>query len=159
MNIKKIKHGPKGNRFCGPGALSAITGRQTDATAKMLRKLTGRRQITGCHDFEMRRAFKAFGYEMTQTFGYTYLQKTTRGFKEITLAKWLQITPRPAGKVFLVSAGNHYQVISGRRFVCSQTVDIVSVRDKRVHRRARVKAAWEITKVVPVVDGQHRRAA
>lgn len=144
MLLHPVKHGPKGNRFCGPSALSAITGKLTDDTAALLRRQTGRRQITGTHPDQIVRALRTYGYEAKQVFGYTYNQMSKPDWKPLTLAGWLKATPRPEGKVFLVDAGNHWQVISGRRYVCGQTKEIVSIRDKRVKRRARVKAAWEI---------------
>lgn len=65
-----------------------------------------------------------------------------------TLAAWLKFSKheRTAGRVYLVCAGLHWQVISGRRYVCGITGDIVSIKDKKVRRRARVTGVWELTK-------------
>jgi hypothetical protein len=65
-----------------------------------------------------------------------------------TLAAWLKATKdeRTAGRVYLLVAGLHWLVVSGRRYVCGITGDIVSIKDKRVRRRARVTGAWEVTK-------------
>lgn len=134
MKIHPVTHGPRKNRFCGPAALSALTGRQTDFTAAFLRLISGKRSVMGVdHDLMLRALYKL---------GYRVRSNNVEGTP--TLAGWLKLTPRPAGVVYLVSAGRHYQVISGRRFVDSKTIDIVSVRDERVKRRARVKAAWQV---------------
>jgi hypothetical protein len=143
MNLHPIKHGPKGNRYCGPCALAAISNRQTDYAAKLLRKITGKRSITGTSHWAVHRALHEMGFGVRKV---TYHQ--ARPTKDrMSLAAWLKITPRPAGKVFLLDAGNHWQVISGRRYVCGRIGEIVSIRDKRVKRRAKVEAAWEVYKL------------
>jgi len=64
----------------------------------------------------------------------------------ITLARWLKLSVkhRTEGRVFLVVAGWHWQLISGRRYTCGRIRDIVSIRDKRVKRRARVAEVYEL---------------
>ena len=141
MKIHTVTHGPRGNRFCGPAALSALTGKATTETAAMLRHVSGRRQITGTTTGEMADALDQFNY------GILRVYDDTRAVKErMTLTGWLRLTQadRVAGRVYLVEAGNHWMVISGRRYVDSITEDIVSIKDKQVMRRARVRAAFEI---------------
>jgi hypothetical protein len=140
MKLHPVLHGPKRNRFCGPSALSAITGLPTDDTARMLRELSGRRSITGTSDAEMFRVLQHLGFNAVRV----PARDPDRPKVTQTLASWLKLTPRPEGVVYLVSAGNHWQVISGRRYVCGVVKEIVSVRDKRVKRRARVRGAWKI---------------
>ena len=64
----------------------------------------------------------------------------------VTLAGWLKHTvkDRDANRVFLIVAGWHWQLVQGRRYVCGLTGDIVSIRDKRVKRRARVAEVYEL---------------
>ena len=64
----------------------------------------------------------------------------------ITLAKWLQLSVRhrTKGRVFLISAGHHWQLVSGRKYTCGRIREIVSIKDKRVKRRARVAGVYEL---------------
>ena len=41
-------------------------------------------------------------------------------------------------------AGCHWQLVSGRRYTCGRIREIVSIRDKRVKRRARVAEVYEL---------------
>jgi hypothetical protein len=141
-NVKK-EQGRKSNRFCGPGAISALTNIDTADTAKALRDYTGRRMITGVSEGDLLDVL-FHDYKITYQMQYWGGGEATN--KRPTLAKWLRDTvkERTKGRVFLIVAGNHYQVISGRRYVCGQTKEIVSIRDKKVKRRARVKAVYEM---------------
>lgn len=149
MKIFSVKHDPRDrNRFCGPSAISAVTGMATGEAARLLRHVTARRQITGTTSPAMRRAFAQCGIAMTSmNVKLDYRKKgnmlIAKGAE--TLAQWLKRMDRPEGVVYLVAAGNHWQIISGRRYVCGQTGEIVSVRDKKVHRRARVTEAYILT--------------
>ena len=64
-----------------------------------------------------------------------------------TLAAWLKATvkDRTADRVFLIVSGWHWQLVQGRRYVCGLTSEIVSIKDKRVKRRARVADVYELT--------------
>jgi hypothetical protein len=52
---------------------------------------------------------------------------------------------RTPGRVFLIAAGWHWQIVSGRRYTCGRIREIVSIKDKRVKRRARVAEVYELT--------------
>lgn len=140
MTLHPVTDGPRKNRFCGPAALSAITGQTTDETAAMLRRVTGKRSIMGTWASDLLRALQCFGFTAAVVIDFT--EEPMRP----TLARWLKDTTadRTTGRVFLISAGHHWQVVSGRRFVDSKTRSIVSIRDPKVHRRARVRKVWEV---------------
>ena len=140
-NVKREK-GRASNRFCGPAILSIVTGYDTADTAAILRHLGNVRKITGTSDGQILTALKAFGITAQSTFFQTGPAK-----RRVTLAAWLKRSKadRTAGRVYLVSAGSHWQIVSGRRYVCGQTSEIVSIKDKRVKRRARVRQVWELT--------------
>ena len=111
--------------------------------ALLLRKVSGRRAIKGVGRVWMLKALNHMGYgAVRQRVGIEDTQDTRP-----TLAAWLKSVVRPEGTIFLISAGNHWQVISGRRFVCGRTKEIVSLRDPRVRRRSRVKDAWRIVHI------------
>lgn len=127
---------PKGhNSYCGPAVISAVTGCTTNEAASVIRLLTGRESIKGTYTHEVRNALSKYGVTMKR-------MRVDRP----TLTQWLKANrdKRTLGRVFLIVAGHHWQLISGRRYVCGRTGDIVSVKDHQVKRRARVTEVWEL---------------
>ena len=59
--------------------------------------------------------------------------------------------------MYLLVAGNHYQLVRGRRYVCGITKDIVSIKDKKVKRRARVTEVYELVADAKIVIPQEAR--
>lgn len=114
------------NRYCGPGALSIILRIDTGEAAALLRKVTGRRQITGVHEPWMRRALESKGYRV----------QSQPVPDKITLAGWLKEHPvsQRGTKVYLITAGNHYVVVQGRRGGCNQTKGPVALKDMKKRR-------------------------
>lgn len=149
MKIHPVTRASKrSNRYCGPAVLSSITGRDTLETAAVIRLVTGKTSVMGTTTGEIRAAFGAYGISMSCA-RHTINSRPT-------LARWLKESKdiRKAGVVFLVVAGHHWQLISGRRYVCGQTIEIVSIRDKRVKRRARVTEVYQLhgkPKLDPVI--------
>ena len=114
--LKPVKRAAKGhNRFCGPAALSIIAGIDTAEASAVIRKGNGKRSVKGTSHFDLLRALSTLGYKASS-----------------------------AAKIYLISAGHHWQVVQGRRFCCGITKDIVSIRDPKVKRRARLVAVWKI---------------
>lgn len=136
MKLHRVNR-PRGhNRFCGPAAISAVTGMTTGDAAALIRKVNGKHSVMGTYTWEVLEALKRCGIHA--------LRKTIK--PKSTLAQWLKATvkDRTAGRVFLISAGRHWQVISGRRYVCGISKDIISIRDKGCRKRARVKEVFEL---------------
>lgn len=133
MRIHDVKPGK--NRFCGPAALSAITGRSVDEIVAGFHANNPGDKVMGTHTWELHGVLKLYGL---------HLAGVPTGYRK-TLAAWLKANKsiRTPGRVFLLAAGNHWVVVSGRRIVCGKVMKIVSVRDYP-HRRARVTEAWEI---------------
>jgi len=129
------------NTYCGPAVISAITGIDTGEAAGVIRGITGQQRVKGTSYWGCRGALRQLGY------GTRVLYEAERG-KGITLAKWLKDSKaiRTPGRVFLVCAGYHWQIVSGRRYTCGRIGEIVSIRDARVKRRARVARVFEVTK-------------
>lgn len=147
MKIRPVKHEgafPK-NRYCGPAALSIISGISTGEAAKLLRVITGARAIRGTYTSSMRWALEDLGYAFASFTEYRVRKARP------TLARWLREHKaiRTSGRVYLIAAGNHWQVVSGRRYCCGLTGAIVSVRDEQVRRRARVSEVYEIVPEKP----------
>jgi len=168
--VIKPRNKSRHNRYCGPCALSILTGQDTGQCASIIRLLSGVHAVTGTSAGQIFNALNWFGYRVDKAHYPTLMQEgewdtgarasngehaesstieARKNWKKCpTLASWLKQTKdiRTTGRVFLVCAGWHWQVISGRRYACGLTQDIVSVR-KAPHRRARVTGVWEIMKV------------
>ena len=69
---------------------------------------------------------------------------------------------RTEGRVFLIAAGHHWQLVSGRRYTCGRIREIVSIKDKQVKRRARVAEVYELTSNNVIrpkdIDVSHRKS-
>lgn len=147
LRIKAVNHGEKAidkNRYCGPSALSAVTGMTTGEAARLLRKVSGRSCIRGTHSWEMARAFEKCNVEMNGR--NLHFKLACHHVKRTTLAQWLKQTSAVRGSdVFLIAAGHHWQLVQGRRYVCGLTGEVVSQRHSRVKRKARVTEVYKLS--------------
>lgn len=161
MKIHPVKN-VKGdsNRYCGPAALSIVTGMTTGEAARLLRTLSGKASIKGTTSGQMQRAFKACGVSMKPIYVKPAPAKTMTKrdpFSGLVLGSYVEDRPtmtqwlkdsqaiRKPGRVFLISAGHHWQIVSGRRFCCGIVKQIISITDKKANRRARVENVYELT--------------
>ena len=148
LKIKPINHGvtkADRNRYCGPSVISAITGMTTGEAARLIRHVGGRKSIKGSSTWEVKRSLHLCGIKSKRTtFGLTLGRS-----KGVTLAGWLKgtVKERTADRVFLIVAGWHWQLVQGRRYVCGIVGDVVSIKDKKVKRRARVAEVYELTSI------------
>jgi hypothetical protein len=143
LKLNSITDGKDKNRYCGPSAISALTDLTTGEAARLIRMIRGgARKITGTSTSEVQRALRACNISM-RSGGYTGLNRKTGP----TLAAWLKLSKadRTPGRIFLIVAGWHWQLVSGRRYTCGRVREIVSIKDKRVKRRARVAEVYELT--------------
>lgn len=153
MNIHPVNHAKNDkNRYCGPAAISILTGMNTGEAARLLRHITGKPWIMGTDTSDVIAALHKCGLKarnITPKKERISDPKWSLGYRDEwpTLAAWLRdtVAMRSAGRVFLLVARNHWQVISGRRYVCGQTGKIISITDKGCKRRARVTEVFEIT--------------
>ena len=148
LKIKPINHGTTKadrNRYCGPSVISAITGMTTGEAARLIRHVGGRKSVKGSSTWEVKRSLDLCGIESKRTtFGLTLGRS-----KGVTLAGWLKgtVKERTADRVFLIVAGWHWQLVQGRRYVCGIVGDVVSIKDKKIKRRARVAEVYELTSI------------
>ena len=136
MRIHDVKVGK--NRFCGPAACSALTGRPVDEIVRVFHAKTPRTRVMGTYLSDVAAVLSEYGLGLASMGTYSAGSKPT-------LAKWLKLskTVRTAGRVFLLDAGHHWVVVSGRRIVCGYTIKVVSVREYP-KRRMRVARVWEV---------------
>ena len=115
-------------------------GRTTSECASWFRRFSNHRgAVRGANDRNLRLVLTKLGID------YVPLHVYPRG-KGPTLARWLRENKekRTPGRVYLIIAGNHYQLVTGRRYACGRIGAIVSIKDKGVKRRARVTYVWEL---------------
>jgi hypothetical protein len=139
--LKPVKRAAKGhNRFCGPAALSIIAGIDTTEAAAVIRHVSKKRSVQGTSNWEVLRSLSLLGFKATSAAKVDPLNLKGNP----TLAAWLKSDERDGQALYLIAAGYHWQVVQGRRFCCGITKDIVSIRDEKVKRRARISGVWKI---------------
>lgn len=157
MILHPVKN-PKGdaNRYCGPAVLSAIVGITTGEASRLIRSVAPHlRQVQGTSTSDITKAFWKCNIDFL----------SAPGPRNVTLAAWLDATEaqRGLGRVFLLVAGNHWQLVSGDEYVCGISRTVVPVTAPVVKRRARVTEAYELIAprgiVVPSGIAKPRRPA
>lgn len=122
------------NRYCGPAAISAIAGIWTSEAAKLLRDVTERRKIICTTPEEVLTALRMLGY-----------QERWLDFPEgETLGQWLNVFAFENDRLYLISAGCHWQVVDAEHYVCGKTILPISHKNPFVPRKAKIKGVWEI---------------
>ena len=154
FKVRPVNHGSTKrdkNRYCGPAVLSIMSGITTGEASRLIRNLFPHvHAVRGTSSGQISKAFDAMEIGM-----YKIAYRNAEG-RNPTLAGWLKQTvdERTPGRVFLVVAGNHWQIVTGRRYICGIVGDFVSIKDKRVKRRARVTDVYELEPKHP--DGKIR---
>ena len=152
MKLNPVNKTKNGNRYCGPAVISSVTGCTTDEAAKSIRTISGQRAVRGAATRHVLEAFSQhWGISNKPLFDAHW--RTPRN-QLPTLSGWLRDNKqlRTTGRVFLIVAGNHFQLVSGRRYVCGVTRDVVSIKDDKVKRRARVSEVYELTGAPKLTD-------
>ncbi len=141
MELHSLNRGKGDNRYCGPAVISYLTGFNTSEAAATIRMNTGRRSIITTHCGELKTVLRQCGITMRNIESFRNIKTAP------TIARWLRETQkrRGAGRVYLILAGSHWQLITGRRYACGRTGQLVSIKDAKVPRRARVREVFEIT--------------
>lgn len=148
MKIHKVTHddtlvGPDGQRqgWCGPAAISAITGRTAECAAAWINHSARRRQplhykVRGTWAWEVRMALECLGYTMrNQVVPKGELRRIGRGTsRRPTFAQWMRSKARDRSKMYLVAAGEHWMVVKGTKVVCSAQPDGVTTGKSRKRR-------------------------
>lgn len=121
--LEHILHPIKGkNRYCGPSAIATILGVTTDHAARVIRGLTGERQVKGVSVFHLRAAMERLGM------GVRY---TSLNLAYESLADWLKCNlqaPQTSYVIlqFGVPGESHVGTIHGGKYQCNLTNGPVS---------------------------------
>jgi len=157
MKLHEVNRKKGGNRYCGPAAVSVLTGVDTDTASKIIRSENPRiRAVRGLAEVDLFRALKACGMTVE-----TVPLKKKRG----TLINWINENrdARTDDAVFLIVAGHHYQIINGSRYICGLTNTFVPFFHEKVKRRAHVRGVYRITcpngiSLPTIATPEHRKA-
>lgn len=150
----QVKRDEKSNRYCGPAALSLLTGEHVDKCVIALRDVRRARRpgkrvaIRGVHNVEMLRALRDFGFHYNALhvqLDYPIKHKSKGAAYYPTLVKFLQWKrDRTPDQRFLLSTGHHYVVLRGNKIYDNYHPAGVFIRQYE-HRRVRVRSAWEVS--------------
>ncbi len=142
MRLHTIK-GDGRRVMCGPGAISAITGKDVADVKAMVYKVKGVRYVCRMSNGHMISTLLRFGYRIRSRAEFN---------PKPTLARWLKSrAPGKLNSVYLVRLRGHFMVVKGRKAIDNMTVDPVFIR-QAPNRRARVHIVWEI------IEDRRRRA-
>lgn len=159
LRLRPITAGREGDRnpFCGPAAISALTGLSTGAAARLLAlqrrraredgggdecgsipSITGK-SITGTSTAEMLRALQACGISSSA------MNNSTAG--RMTVRDWLLSSKhdRPLGVVFLLCVDKHWCLVEWNLFTCGATRRIVPLAAARVPLGKRLQECYRLT--------------
>lgn len=154
MKIHTITHNPGliqdqiRQTFCGPAAISAITGRTAECGAAWINKMRGRpihHSVGGTFTGNLIDALRILGY-CTQDSEVTPVPKRRIGkclSTRPTFAQWLRSTDRNRTKMYLVNAGHHFMVVKGTKVVCNQQPQ-GNPTGRAMNRRSLVRRVFEI---------------
>lgn len=135
--MKKIQlHKPHGkNSYCGPTAISALTGISKDDVAAIVRKQTGRPSVKGMHTHEAVHVLNEVGCGIQ-----ILVRDKAKYHRRPTLAKWMEDrTPEQRELPMLVEVTGHYVAVLRDTVVCSmqggEARNILSARCARMEFR------------------------
>lgn len=127
------KRGP----YCGPTAISCVTGTPIPLVEEMLAKQRGRGTASGSqgmHNFELRKLLGELGWRVHQ--------------KNIlcgTFHQWLKNrTDKERMSTMIVCTSNHYLTVRGAEIYCS-TQGLTSERRTK-YKKAKLEAVFEVWK-------------
>ena len=147
LNKNQIKiQTPTGkNRWCGPAALSILTGMTTDDASRLVRSITLKSKCTGMHWNEMLVALMQCGFQCVRR-PHRY-----KGNNRITLSRWVKENKsnlslqRTGGyKTYLISAGYHFQIIQGPMYVDNHVKEPVFFDEIKKGKRRIVRRVYQL---------------
>lgn len=149
LTILHLPHGK--NRWCGPGAISIITGLDTDSVSRLVRSFTGNTKCTGMTNTSLRRALRMCNIRLKPILSNVDVNgHLISDFKSPTITKWrkdnadkLKIT-ETGYNVYLVNAGHHYQILQGEFFIDNQVQDFVLFDDLKKGKRRKIRKIWQV---------------
>lgn len=131
------------NRYCGPAAISIITGVDTAEAARMIRSYTGKHAVMGTH-YETIRSILYHEFRMVAMRNYEF-DKLPKF--QPTLNEWVRKNGANSKEVWLINAGHHWIVTRGRYCCDNQSGQPMHIKDF-AGKCKKVKFAASITNSV-----------
>jgi hypothetical protein len=144
----KITHDIKTALWCGPAAISAVTGRPTSEIMALARHFTGKKTVKGLSVRALRQVLNALGYRTDEIFSAGLEFCAGNPNWKPTLAKWTKENAKAFSKLpCVVLVSNHYVTVKGRQLVDTFTPGFEPVPLKKAPwRRARVAKVLRVEK-------------
>lgn len=144
-----VNHDLDTQLWCGPAAVSALTGVATSEIHALIREYRENpdARIEGTIDPEIEYVFHRLGYTMQLV--YFCHAPLYKGY--LTFARWLKDMPREHHVGYLVGQrhdgrkAGHWCVVTGDRYLCSYSNSVWIDVDEAPRRRARVQSAYAIS--------------
>ncbi len=131
------------NKYCGPWALSLVSGATPDHCAWVIQQYRGnRRPVCGIKNRELLSALMSLHLRVWDVFNFLYNLHMRQ--PQPTLAGWLRKTPRIPDAPYIVNITGHYIVVKGRKVYDNHFPKGVFLR-QCPYRRKRVKYAWRVS--------------
>ena len=96
-----------GNVYCGPAAISAITGEATESITALTRERFGHAQVRGMYLTEIKKILSIYGYAMDTCAQFSYGHRPT-------VNQWRRFNPEPLATYLLsvlLEEGPHVMVM------------------------------------------------
>ena len=148
-----LSKNPNGSNFCGPSALTVLTGRTYESVEKTIlkhrrskRRVYGNiNKVTGMFNREMSAVMNLLGYRMSGFTAYhpNFQLLSPRTNRGTTLRQYMRKTHGKRGKLWLlVQTTRHYLVVHGNR-VWDSSMNGVTI-SKATHKRGIIKQIWVV---------------
>lgn len=134
-----LKRASGSNRFCGPYVVAHLLDVDRDEAARRIRIATGKRLVMGLSHTDLWRALAHVGIFKVSRDDFTPVPVRERP----TVAAYLRKVDR--GALVIVSTTDHYILVDGRKIYDNAHPEGVPRREWG-GRRARVHAAWELSR-------------
>jgi hypothetical protein len=164
--LQPVKNDIKTILWCGPAAISAVTGEPVSAIVAIMKHLSGKSRIKGVTTGLLQRTMTMLGWEAAtiQRFDSEKISGHVEIIGDITVqhgyaTKYVPTKKRPtlarycrehrvdfAEHACIIELSTHWVAVYGRRFIDNHTKEPVFLR-KSPHRRARVQRVLQIKKV------------
>ena len=161
-----LSKNPNGSNYCGPSALTVLTGRTYESVEKTIlkyrrskRRVGGNtKKVAGMWNPEMSAVMILLGYKMT---GFRYYHPSIlRDYRDLTLRQYMRKTHGKRGKLWLlVQTTSHYLVVRGNR-VWDSGMNGVTI-SKANYKRGILKRIWVVERLTKserkAEDARHKR--
>lgn len=157
MKLHAIKHDLKTALWCGPAALSAVTGKPTSHVVEAIRQSVNpayrNKPVKGVSNEILRRAAELLGCDIICHFNYIMERRNASVDERLSrhrIGTWRPPTLAAfcrqhrellRHEILIINITGHYVTVSGRSFIDNHTGKVVPLSEAPF-RRARVQVAW-----------------